>query len=147
MRLAQVRRFALALPETTEEPHFESTSFRVHGKIFATAPPDGERLHVFVDEETRETALALEPDSLDKLFWGQRVWGLRVTLATAKPRVVESLLMQAWRCKAPKKLVAACDATPDGVPVSASPRKSHPRAAARDPEADARKAHGTRDAR
>ena len=116
MKIAQARRYALSLPETNEQPHFESTSFRVHGKIFATAPQDGTRLHVFVDEETRETALALEPDFLEKLFWGKRVAGLRVTLEAAKPRVVESLLMQAWRCKAPKKLVAARDASPDSLP-------------------------------
>jgi hypothetical protein len=34
MTLSQVRRFALSLPETTEEPHFDRTSFRVRGKIF-----------------------------------------------------------------------------------------------------------------
>lgn len=31
-----IRKFALSLPETTEEPHFEKTSFRVKKKIFAT---------------------------------------------------------------------------------------------------------------
>jgi len=36
------------MPEVTEEPHFAYTSFRVKGKIFATAPPDGEHLHIFV---------------------------------------------------------------------------------------------------
>lgn len=112
MKLDQVRRLALALPETLEQPHFESTSFRVHGKIFATAPPDGTRLHVFVDEETRETALALEPDFLEKLFWGKRVCGLRVLLENAKPRVVASLLTQAWRAKAPRRLLSASDAVP-----------------------------------
>ena len=30
------RKLALALPETTEEPHFEKLSFRVKKKIFAT---------------------------------------------------------------------------------------------------------------
>ena len=31
-----VREIALSFPETTEEPHFEKTSFRVKKKIFAT---------------------------------------------------------------------------------------------------------------
>jgi predicted DNA-binding protein (MmcQ/YjbR family) len=31
-----LRKIALSLPETTEEPHFEKTSFRVKKKIFAT---------------------------------------------------------------------------------------------------------------
>ncbi len=30
------RQIALSFPETTEEPHFEKTSFRVNKKIFAT---------------------------------------------------------------------------------------------------------------
>jgi len=126
MKLEQVRRFALALPESAESPHFEYTSFRVRGKIFATAPPDGTRLHVFVDEETREAALALASEFLEKLFWGQRACGLKVGLAKARPRVVESLLMQAWRCKAPKKLVAACDASPAGTPTAGARRKPSP---------------------
>ena len=95
MMIAQACRFALSLPETTEETHFHASSYRVRGKIFATAPPKGDVLHIFIDEEERETALALEPAFLEKLFWGKRVCGLRVVLANASPKVVESLLMQA----------------------------------------------------
>jgi predicted DNA-binding protein (MmcQ/YjbR family) len=32
---------ALALPNTTEQPHFERTSFRVKKKIFLTIDPEG----------------------------------------------------------------------------------------------------------
>ena len=117
MKIDRVRRFALSLPEAIEARHFESVSFRIRGRIFATVPPGDVLLHVFVDEETRETALALEPDCLEKLFWGGRAWGLRVDLTKARPRVVESLLTQSWRGEAPKKLVAACDASP----VAAAP--------------------------
>ena len=104
MKIDQVRRHALSLPETTEEPHFDFASFRVAGKIFATVPPDGEHLHVFVGEEQRERALALAPESTEKLHWGKRVAGLRIALKAAKPAAVESLLTQAWREKAPKRL-------------------------------------------
>ena len=104
VRLEQARRYALSLPETAEAPHFNYTSFRVAGKIFATAPPEATHLHVFVDEAQRETALALEPGFLEKLHWGRQVVGLRVTLAKAKPKFVESLLRQAWARKAPKRL-------------------------------------------
>lgn len=105
MELEQARRFALSLPEATEAPHFNYTSFRVAGKIFATAPPENTHLHVFVDEEQREAALAIEPGFLEKLHWGKQVLGLRVTLARAKPKFVESLLRQAWARKAPKRLL------------------------------------------
>lgn len=104
MKIAEVRRIALSLPEATEEPHFHYSSFRIRGKIFATVPPDGEYLHVFVAEAEREIALTMEPGFTEKLFWGERVAGLRIALARAKPIVVARLLKQAWSCKAPKSL-------------------------------------------
>lgn len=104
MKIDQVRRFALSLPEVTEEPHFHFSSFRIHGKIFATVPPGEESLHIFVTEEEREAALALEPGFIEKLYWGKRVAGLRISLAKAKPAVVTRLLAQAWSRKAPKGL-------------------------------------------
>jgi len=104
MKLADARRHALALPDAAEAPHFEYTSFRVRGKIFATAPPDGRHLHVFVGDEERERALELHPEFVEKLWWGKRVVGLRVTLAKAEAPVVKALLRQAWLRKAPKKL-------------------------------------------
>lgn len=107
MKLAEVRRMALSLPETTEEPHFNYSSFRVGGKIFATVPPEGEHVHVFVGEEQREQALALEPSSLEKLLWGKRVVGLRITLKNARPATVAKLLSQAWTGKAPRRLAAS----------------------------------------
>jgi hypothetical protein len=107
MTLHQVRQFALSLPQTAEEPHFHLTSFRVRGKIFATAPLDGEYLHVFIPEELREAALSAEPDFLEELSWGKRIVGVRAILASAKAGVVNQLLSQAWSSKAPKKLLAS----------------------------------------
>jgi len=102
--LDRARRFALSLPETTEQPHFDYTSFRVRGKIFATAPPDAQHLHVFVDDEQRELALAVHPACVEKLWWGDKVVGLRIDLARADAKVVDELLRQAWTRKAPKTL-------------------------------------------
>jgi hypothetical protein len=107
MKISQVRRFALALPEATEAPHFDYASFRVRGKIFATVPPDQKHLHVFVGDEEREEALAQDPRSVEKLFWGGKVVGLRITLSKAKPEIVTDLLRHAWLRRAPKKIAAA----------------------------------------
>jgi hypothetical protein len=106
MKLAAVRKFALSLPEASEAPHFEYSSFRVRSKIFATVPPDGRHLHIFVDDEDREPALELHSGFVEKLLWGGKVVGVRVALARAKPEVVKGLVKQAWRRKAPKGLVA-----------------------------------------
>lgn len=105
MKAEQVRKLALSLPSAHEEPHFESASFRIKGKIFATLPPGGEYAHVFVGDEQREMALEMHPEFVDKLVWGKKVWGVRVHLGQAAPAVVRSLLTQAWRRKAPKALV------------------------------------------
>jgi hypothetical protein len=104
MKISEVRHFALSLPEVTEEPHFQYSSFRIRGKIFATVPPDEEHLHIFVGDGEREIALATQPGFVEKLFWGKRVTGLRISLAKAKPKVVCTLLTQAWSRKAPKNL-------------------------------------------
>jgi hypothetical protein len=107
MKIAQVRQYALSLPEATEEPHFEYSSFRIRGRIFVTVPPDEEHIHVFVGEDKRERALALHPGFLEKLTWGGKVRGLRVRLSKASPTVVSWLVREAWENKAPKRLVAA----------------------------------------
>ena len=107
MKLAAVRRIALSLPEANEEPHFNYASFRVRGKIFVTVPLNEEHIHVFVAEPAREQALALYPQCVEKLLWGSKVVGLRITLATAPVAVVDMLIRQAWSYKAPKALLAA----------------------------------------
>lgn len=96
MKIDQVRRHALSLPDSSEAPHFHYSSFRVEGRIFVTVPPDEAHIHVFVDEDQREQALALDPGFLEKLFWGGKAVGLRVTLADADEAVVEELVRKAW---------------------------------------------------
>jgi hypothetical protein len=105
MKIERVRQFALSLPDASEAPHFESASFRVGGKLFATVPPDQAHVHVFVGEDQREPALALHSAFIEKLHWGSKVVGLRITLAKAQPAVVEALLRHAWAAKAPKRLL------------------------------------------
>jgi hypothetical protein len=107
LKLSAVRRFALSLPETTEEPHFDFSSFRVRGKIFVTVPPPGKYIHVFVDDLERERALALAPDWTEKLWWGKKVVGLRVHLSAARPALVDEWVRNAWARKAPKRIVSA----------------------------------------
>ena len=104
MTLADLRRFALALPEVTEQPHHAYSSFRVRGKIFVTVPPEGEHIHVFVNETAREQALALHPECVEKLFWGGKVHGVRILLAKASADVAKPLVRSAWMNKAPRSL-------------------------------------------
>jgi len=107
--LERVRRFALSLPGVTEEPHFDMSSFRVRGKIFATVPPDEAHLHVFVDEPEIEASVAENLAAFEPLLWGQRVRGLRIHLGSAPEARVQELIEESWRRKAPKRLVADFD--------------------------------------
>ncbi len=107
MEYARLRDYALSLPETTEAPHFDYGSFRVKGKIFATVPPDRKFVHVFVDPEQRDQAIALHPGHVEPLLWGKKVLGVRIELAPLKAPFVQGLLRNAWLNKAQKTLAKA----------------------------------------
>jgi hypothetical protein len=103
------RELALALPEATEEPHFDLSSFRVRGKIYATVPPGSPTVRIFVDEHTTHAMVASDPGTYAELWWGKKLSGLAVTLRTAKVGDVRELLEEAWRHKAPKSLLRDLD--------------------------------------
>jgi YjbR len=101
--LADVRRIAMTLLGTTESPHHRYTSFRVRGRIYATAPAEGGSLHVFVDEEDRDRMVKLYPGTYAILGWGKKVVGLRVDLVSAQAGDVGALLRAAWQRKTGKR--------------------------------------------
>ena len=103
MLLTEVRREAMALLGTPESPHHRYTSFRVHGRIYATAPTEGGALHVFVDEEDRDRMVKLYPATYAILGWGKKVVGLRVNLESARADDVRGLLRTAWQRKLGKR--------------------------------------------
>jgi hypothetical protein len=99
------RRFALALPGVSEEPHFGVPSFRVNKRILVTVPP-GDMLHVFVADAEREMCLMVYASCTEKLWWGGKVVGIRVFLDKATRGAVEDLILRAWKHRAPKRDVA-----------------------------------------
>ncbi len=111
MQADEVRRLALSLPGSTEEPHFDMTSFRVGGRIFATISPDGARLHVFLDELQSRAVAASDPAAYQELHWGRQLRGVGVSLAAAQAAAVYELLEDAWRRRAPRRLVEALEAS------------------------------------
>jgi len=103
MTLADARALAMNLHGSTESPHHRYTSFRLRGRIYATAPKEGGFLHVFVDEEDRERMRRLDPETYSKLGWGTKVVGLRVDLERARHEDVQALLQTAWQRKLAKR--------------------------------------------
>ncbi|MGA2472831.1 MAG: MmcQ/YjbR family DNA-binding protein [Acidimicrobiales bacterium] len=104
-----VRRLALALPEAVEAPHHDMTSFRVAGKIFATVPPEGGRVHVFLDDDEIDAYCAEFPGAVEELWWGTKRRGCRVVLSRATTPLLRELLTESWRRKAPRRVLAGLD--------------------------------------
>jgi len=102
---AGVRKLALSFPEAAEQPHHDMTSFRVRGKIFATMPPDGGRLHVFLAEDDVASYCAEFPPAVEELWWGKKLSGCRVLLRHADRALVREMLAESWRRRAPKSLL------------------------------------------
>jgi hypothetical protein len=107
--VATVCRFSLSLPESTEAPHHDMTSFRVAGKIFATVPPSGDRVHVFIAADEVAAYCAEYPAMVEELWWGKKLSGCRMMLTHPSVTVLRELLILAWRHRAPKKLLAQFD--------------------------------------
>lgn len=103
MTLQEARDLAMNLHGSTESPHHRYTSFRVRGRIYATAPVEGGFLHVFVDEQDRDRMVRLQPGAYETLGWGRKLVGLRIDLGRAQPEDVEALLRIAWRRKLGKR--------------------------------------------
>jgi hypothetical protein len=110
VKLEQARAFALSLPETVEQPHFDMSSFRVNKKIFCTVPAEGKTLHVFVGDDEARAAVAEDPAAFEELWWGKKLSGVRVHLAKAKVGPVRELLEESWRMRAPKKVLSEYEA-------------------------------------
>jgi hypothetical protein len=104
MTVAEVRKFALALPEVIEQDHWGNPSFRIRGRIFATLPDEG-HVNVMIDPFDVEAVVREDPDTCEELRWGKEVRGVRGSLNKAGSTMVETLLETAWRRKAPKRLL------------------------------------------
>jgi len=97
------RALALGLPEAVEAEHHGRPSFRVQGRIFATLwTPDS--LNVMASELQIRAACDDDPETCTPVLWGTRLAAVRVDLPRADAALVASLLDEAWRGKAPRRL-------------------------------------------
>lgn len=104
----EVRRIALALPETQERPSYGTPGFRVADRLFARLRDDGESLVLWVADEGEKQSL-IQSDS-DKFFTTPHYAGHpSVLVRWAKLDVAEltELLTEAWRVRAPRRVLLA----------------------------------------
>ena len=128
MTAAAVARFALSLPDGVESPHFDRRSFRIGGKkIFMTMTADGKEVMVGVAaREAREALFAAHPDTFFSYGgWTEKNGAVGVRLARVDAAMMKALVVESWKSRAPKKLLAAYEA---GETRGATPKPKPPRA-------------------
>ena len=105
-----IRRAALALPETGEKSMYGTPAFYVKGKWFARIREEGDVLVVWCPTEEDKLALiAAEPD---KFFTTPHYDGYPTVLVRFQGvdvAEVSELLTDSWRLRAPKRVLAAFD--------------------------------------
>ena len=105
--LADVRRIALSLPETEERVTWETDiTFRVRDRIFAIGGEDSTGVSIKASLESQAELIEMDPETFAKSAYVGRFGWVTVDLARVDPRLLESLLRDAWRRTAPKKLAA-----------------------------------------
>lgn len=110
----QIRAMAMALPEVEERPSYGGRpSWRCGPRMFAWVRDDPELLVVWVDSvEDKHAMIASAPDrfSTTDHYDGQPI--VLVDLDAVDLDEAGELLVDSWRVRAPKKLVARFDAPP-----------------------------------
>ena len=108
---AVLRAIALKLPETEEKPHFDMPSFRVRGKIFATARLSEPKAMLKLPVVLQEAMSAELPGVIEPVpgYWGRNG---ATFIATDKidRKLFADLVAAAWTAAAPKSLLAAAPA-------------------------------------
>ena len=106
-----VRRIALALPETEERVTWETDiNFRVANKMFAIGGEGSSGVSIKASLETQAELIEMDPRTFAKSAYVGRFGWVTVDLARIDPALLESLLRDAWRRTGPKKLAATLDA-------------------------------------
>jgi hypothetical protein len=105
MTVDDFRRLALALPEAAEAAHMAHPDFRVRNKIFATLWPEEERGVVMLTPEQQKVVVELKPAVFAPVpgGWGRR-GSTNVSLRAADEMSLTSVLLMAWRNKAPARM-------------------------------------------
>lgn len=108
-----VRRIALSLPETTEKPSYGTPGFRVADRLFARLRDDGESLVVWVADEGEKQALVQsEPGRYFTTAHYDGHPSVLVRWAKVDVEELTELLTEAWRLRAPRRVLRAYELDP-----------------------------------
>jgi hypothetical protein len=105
-----VRRIALALPEAEERLTWETDiTFRVRDKIFAIGGEGADRVSIKASLETQAELIDLDPGTFASSAYVGRFGWVTVDLDRVDPALLASLIREAWRRSAPKRLAATLE--------------------------------------
>jgi len=99
------RKLALSLPEATEEPHFDKTSFRVKKKIFATYDGKNKRACIKLSEIDQDVFSSVDNTIIFPVDnkWGKQGWTL-IEMNKVHKDLFSDALITAYCEVAPKNL-------------------------------------------
>lgn len=100
-----LRKIALSFPETTEEPHFEKTSFRVKKKIFATYDETRNRACLRLSVIDQDVFSSIDRTNIFPVDnkWGKQGWTF-ILMNKVRKELFSDALTTAYCEVAPKKL-------------------------------------------
>lgn len=100
-----LQQIALSFPETTEEPHFEKTSFRIKKKIFATYDAVNQRACIKLSEIDQHAFAAADTTIIYPVAnaWGKQGWTL-IEMTKVHPDLFIDAVTTAYCEVAPQKL-------------------------------------------
>jgi hypothetical protein len=98
-----LRRMALALPGTTESPHFDRKAFKVD-RIYATLAADARTVNFKFTPEEQEFKCMMASDAFAPVAnaWGRQGW-TTVALSKLSPAELRDALQTAWAHAGRKK--------------------------------------------
>jgi hypothetical protein len=102
-----VRRISMALPEAEEILTWETdVTFRVRSKIFAIGGDGADRVSVKASPSTQADLIDRDPKTFTASAYVGRFGWITVDLDRVDGATLTSLLVEAWRRSAPKRLAA-----------------------------------------
>jgi predicted DNA-binding protein (MmcQ/YjbR family) len=103
--ISTFRQLALSFAETTEQPHFEKTSFMVNKKIFATLDENNNKAVVKLSAVDQSVFCAFDKTIIYPVpgKWGLQGWTM-IELKKIKKEMLIDALTTSYCTVAPKKL-------------------------------------------
>ncbi len=98
------RQFALSFADAVEQPHFDATSFRINGKIFASLEIEKRRacLKLSLDDQQQFCSIDESIYPVDN-YWGKSGWTYIDTDKIGEDLLVEALISAYKEVSTPKK--------------------------------------------